>query len=82
MAQRDTFQVSLVTVACLAVIVVSTTRILHVEADLAVTGPVILFLGYLVSRGWTPVPEWNPGLYWSVAIILTTVLELSFAYRY
>ncbi len=80
--RRDTLQVSLVTMACLGAIIVITTQVLHVGADLAIMGPVILFLGYLVSRGWTPVPEWSPSWYWGVSIILTTVIEIIFAYRY
>ncbi len=79
MARRDIFQVSLVTAACLTLIVVMTTFVLHVQADLAIMGPAIVFLGYRVSRGWTPVPEWNPSLYWSVSIILTTLVELFLA---
>ncbi len=82
MARRDILQVSLVTTACLITIVVMTTFVLHVQADLAMLGPAIVFLGYRMSRGWTPVPEWNPSLYWSVSIILTTLVELFLAYRY
>ncbi len=59
-----------------------TAQVLHVGAELAVMGPILLFLGYVVSEGWTPLPEWNPILCWSVAIILTTLVELVFAYLY
>ena len=82
MARRDSFQVSVVTALCLVTIAVMTIFVLHVQADLALLGPALVFLGYRVSRGWTPVPEWNPGLYWSVSIILTTVVELFFAYHF
>jgi hypothetical protein len=79
-AHNDTFKVGLVAAVCILVIVFVTTQVLHVGAELAVMGPIILFLGYLVSSGWTPVDEWNPVLYWSAAIILTALVELAFAY--
>ncbi len=81
-ARSATFKLGLVTAGCIALIVLITTQVIHVRAELAVMGPILLFLGYLVSRGWMPLPEWNPILYWSAAIILTTVVEIVFAYVY
>ncbi len=78
----DTFKVGLVTAACTLVIILVASQVLHVGAELAVMGPILLFLGHLVSRGWTPRPEWNPVVYWSVAIIFTALVEILFVYLY
>jgi hypothetical protein len=81
-AHSDTIKVGLVSAACVLVIAIVTTQVVHVGAELAVMGPILLFLGYLVSNGWTPLPEWNPVLYWSAAIFFTALVEIVFAYVY
>ncbi len=78
--RSESGQVGLVTVGCMIAIVLFTTQILHVPPLLPSLGPLILFLGYLVSNGWTPMPEVNAGMFWSIAIVCTTVVELVFAY--
>ncbi len=77
--RSESGQVGLVTVGCMIAIVLITTQILHVPPLLPSLGPLMLFLGYRVSNCWTPVPEVNAGLFWSVAILFTTVAELVFA---
>lgn len=76
----DNFRVGLVTVVCIAFILVVTANVLRVPAEIAIFGPTLLFLGYLVSFGWTPVPDWSPVGFWSLAILLTTFVEIVFAY--
>ena len=76
----DALRVGLVSGACIALIAVVTTQVLHVQAELAAMGPIILFLGYLVSSAWSPVPEWSPTLFWCASIILAALVELAFAY--
>lgn len=78
----STFKVGAVTLVCITVIAVVTAKVIHNEIDLAVMGPVLLFLGYMVSDAWAPLPEWNPTWFWSLAIVLTTIVEIVFAYFY
>lgn len=77
---RDSFKVALVTIACMVVIIFVATQVIHVRVELAVMGPILIFLGYLVSDSWTPIPEWNPALFWSLAIVFTALVEIAFAY--
>ncbi len=76
----DTFKVGAVALACIGLVAVMTIQVFHNGFDLAVMGPVILFLGYLVSEAWTPLPELSPAIFWSIAIIFTTVVEVVFLF--
>jgi hypothetical protein len=78
--RSNSFKVALVTAASLVAIILVTTQFLHIGIEFPVMGPVILFLAYLVSSGWTPLSEWDPALYWSLAIIITTLVEIVFAF--
>jgi hypothetical protein len=75
-----TLKLGLVTAGCLLLIQVVTTQVLHVRADAALFGPLLLFLIYFVSDSWTPVPEFAPSVFWSAAIVFTALIEIAFAY--
>ncbi len=75
-----TLKLGLVTSACLLLIEVVTTQVFHMRADAAYFGPLFLFLFYVVSNGWTPVPEFAPSVFWGAAIVFTTLIEIAFAY--
>ncbi len=75
-------KVSLVTLVCVLVILFVTTQVLHVDFATPALGLAVLYLGYHVSQGWTPLPAASPALFWSLAIILTTLIEILFAYLY
>ncbi len=77
--RSESGKVGLVAAGCMVVIILITTQVLHLQPLLPSLGPLMLFLGYRVSNGWTPVPEVNAGLFWSAAILFTTVVELVFA---
>lgn len=78
----DTFKVGAVTLVCIAVVALVTARMIHNQIDLAVMGPVLLFLGYMVSDAWAPLPEWNPTWFWSLAIVFGTIVEIVFVFFY
>ncbi len=72
-------KVALVTAVCALVVFLACTQILHIDVATPILGLVVLYLAYLVSSGWTPLPEWKPAHFWSVAIVLTAFVELGFA---
>ncbi len=80
-AASENLQVSIVSLICVMVIVL-TTQILKLDTATPALGLIVLYLGYHVSACWTPVPEWKPALFWSLSIILTMFIEILFAYLY
>ncbi len=77
--QSESWKVGLVTVGSMVLIAVITTQVLHTQPLLPSLGPPMLFLAYRVSNGWTPLPEVSAGLFWSISILCTTVVELVLA---
>lgn len=77
---RETFKVGGVTLVCICGVGLMTARVFHDQIDLAVMGPVLLFLGYLVSEAWAPVAKWSPTVFWCATIVLTSIVEIVFAY--
>jgi hypothetical protein len=75
--KADEVKVGLVTGACIIGQAIILKMVLHTEADLLVSNaPVYLLVIYLIAKGQKKESESTKPLYWSVAIVLVTVLTI------
>jgi len=75
--KADEVKVALVTGACIIGQAIILKKVLHIEADLLVSNvPVYLLVIYLIAKGQKKESGSTKPLYWSVAIVLATVLTI------
>jgi len=75
--KADEVKVALVAGACIIFQAIMLKKVLHAEPDLLVSNvPVYLVIIYLITRGQKREPGSTKPLYWSLAIILATVLTI------
>ncbi len=79
-SQHGAVLVGFVTLAAVLVALLATAPARSSQPLAMALGMLILFLGYFVSDGWTPVDEWNPAVFWSASIACTAVVEILLAY--
>ena len=73
--KADEVKVALVTGACIIGQAIILKRVLHAKADLLMSNaPVYLFIIYLMVKGSKKESKSTKPLYWSLAIVLVTVL--------
>ncbi len=78
MKLANEIKVALVTAACLLGIAIIFKNVLQIKADFIVlNGPVYLLIVYLITRGQTKKLKYDKPLYWSLAIIIVTVLIIA-----
>lgn len=76
MHNQDSWLVAIVSIACVVMAWLITTQAMHVLSLTVLFAPAVLFLAYHVSYGWTPIPQFKAGVYWSVCIVLATTLAI------
>ncbi len=75
MKLADEVKVALVTGACILSIAIIFKNVLHVQADLIVSNsPVYLFIVFIITRGQNNTVKCDNPLYWSLAILLVTLM--------
>ncbi len=73
---RDGWLVAFVSLACVVMAWAITTQVLHVRSLTVLFAPAVLFLAYHISYGWTPIPQFRAGVYWSICIVLATAIAI------
>ena len=75
--KADEVKVALVAGACIIIQAIMLKKVLHAEPDLLVSNvPVYLVIIYLIARGQKRESGTTKPLYWSVAIVLATILTI------